>query len=157
MRTTSAFFQRKAEEESEIWSNIYGYIVYDAIQMQVSESLSLNGDHIKSIIPPARRTWTLWEHVFSNELFEEYIKHTYKISTEEFNYRCNLSRRQFWYHHWLAKVGFFTANVSSKQFFHMPKFYKMIQLHFYVSKSPKVQLKLFPKTFRRFSHESFKN
>ena len=82
-RTTSSFFQRKAEEESEIWSNIYGYIVYDAIQMQVSESLSLNGDHIKSIIPPARSTWTLWEHVFSNELLEEYIKHT-KISTQEF-------------------------------------------------------------------------
>ena len=86
-RTTSAFFQRKAEEEREIWSNIYGYIVYDAIRMQVSESLSLNGYHIKSIIPPARRTWTLWEHVFSNELLEEYIKNTYKISTEEFNYR----------------------------------------------------------------------
>ena len=48
-RTTSAFFQRKAEEESEIWSNIYRYIVYDAIQIQVSESLSLNGDHIKFI------------------------------------------------------------------------------------------------------------
>ena len=59
-RTTSAFFQRKAEEESEIWSNIHGYIVYDAIQMQVSESLSLNGDHIKSFIPPVRRTWTLF-------------------------------------------------------------------------------------------------
>ena len=102
-RTTSAFFQRKAEGESEIWSNIFGYIVYDAIQMQVSESLSLNGDHIKSIIPPARRTWTLWEHVFSNELFEEYIKHTHKISIEEFNYRCNLSRCGFWSHHWLAK------------------------------------------------------
>ena len=106
-RTTSAFFQRKAEEKREIWSKIYGFIVYDAIQMQLSESLSLNGDHIKSIILPARRTWTLWEHVFSNELFEEYIKYTYKFSTEEFNYRCNLSRRGFWYHHWLAKVGFF--------------------------------------------------
>ena len=122
-RTTSAYFQKKAEEESKIWSNIYE-IVYDAIQMQVSESLSLNGDHIKSIIPPARRMW-----------------HTHKISTEEFNYRWNLSRRGFWYHHWLAKVGFFTANVSSKQFFHIPRFYKMIQLHFYVSKSRKVQLK----------------
>ena len=32
-RTTSPFFQRKAEEESEIWSNIYGYIVYDAVQI----------------------------------------------------------------------------------------------------------------------------
>ena len=75
-RTTSAFFQTKAEEESEIWSNVYGYVDYDAIQMQVSESFSLNGDHIKSIIPPVRRTWTLWGRVFSNELFEEYIKHT---------------------------------------------------------------------------------
>ena len=55
-RSTSAFFQRKADEESEIWSNIYGYIVYEAIRMQVSESLSLNGDHIKSTIPPARMT-----------------------------------------------------------------------------------------------------
>ena len=106
-RTTSAFSQRKAEEESEIWSNIYGYVVYDAIQMQISESLSLNRDHIKSIIPPARIPWTLWEHVFSNKLFEEYIKHTYKISTEKFNYRCNLSRLGFWYHHWLAKIGSF--------------------------------------------------
>ena len=94
-QTISAFSQRKAEEESEIWSNVYGYIVYDAIQKQVSESLSLNGDHIKSIIPPARRTWTFWEHVFSNELFEEYIKHTHKISTEEINFRRNLSRRGF--------------------------------------------------------------
>ena len=110
---TSAFFQRKAEEESEIWSNIHGYIVYNAIQMQVSESHSLNGDHIKSFIPPVRRTWTLWEQVFSNELFEEHIKHTHKNSTEEFKYRCNLSRRGFWYHHLLAKVGFFTANDSS--------------------------------------------
>ena len=82
-RKTSVFFQRKAEEEREIWSNIYEYIVYHAIQMQVSESLSLHGDHIKSIIPPARITWTLWEYVSSNELFEEYIKHTHKISTEE--------------------------------------------------------------------------
>ena len=106
-RTTSAFFQRNAEEEREICSNIYGYIVYDAIQMQASESLLLNGDHIKSIIPPARRMWTLWERVFSNELFEEYIKHTHKFSTEEFNYRCKLSRRGFWYHQRLAKVGFF--------------------------------------------------
>ena len=55
-RTTSALIQRKAEEKSEIWSNIYGYIVYEAIRMQVSESLSLNGDHIKSTIPPARMT-----------------------------------------------------------------------------------------------------
>ena len=38
-RTTCALFQRKAEEKNEIWSNIYGYIVYDVIQMQVSESL----------------------------------------------------------------------------------------------------------------------
>ena len=55
-RATSALIQRKAEEKSEIWSNIYGYIVYEAIRMQVSESLSLNGDHIKSTIPPARMT-----------------------------------------------------------------------------------------------------
>ena len=86
--------------------------------------------------------------IHSKHSFEEYIKHTYKISTEEFNYRCNLSKRGFWYHHWLAKVGFFTANVSSKQFFHITKFYKLIQLHFYVSKSPKVQVKLLPKTVR---------
>ena len=45
-RTTSALIQRKAEEKSESWSNIYGYIVYDAIQMQVSESLSLNGEQV---------------------------------------------------------------------------------------------------------------
>ena len=55
-RTKIAFFHRKAEEESEILSNVYGYIVYDAIQMQVSESLSLNGDHAKPIIQPARGT-----------------------------------------------------------------------------------------------------
>ena len=36
IRPESAFFQRKAEEESEIWSNIFGYVVNDAIQMQVS-------------------------------------------------------------------------------------------------------------------------
>ena len=98
-RTTSAFFQRKAEKESEIWSNVYGYVVYDAIQMQVSESLSLNGDHIKSIIPPARITWTF--------IPTKLPKHTHKICTEEFSYRCNLSRRGFWYHHWLANVGSF--------------------------------------------------
>ena len=106
-QTTSSFFQRKAEEESEILSNIYGYIVFNAIQMQVSESLSLNGDNIKSIIPPAIKTSTLLEHVFSNELFEEYMKNTHKISTEEFNYHCSLSRSGFWYHHWLAKVRSF--------------------------------------------------
>ena len=57
-QTICAFFQRKTEVESEIWPNIYRYIVYDSIQMQVSECLSLNGDHIKSIIPPVRKTWT---------------------------------------------------------------------------------------------------
>ena len=45
----SAFFQRKAVEESQISSNVSGYIVYDAIQMQVSENLSLNEDHMMSL------------------------------------------------------------------------------------------------------------
>ena len=49
------------------------------------------------------------------------------------------------------------ANVSSKQYFHIPEFYKVIQSHFYVSKSPKVQSKLFPKTVRWFSYENLKN
>ena len=35
-----------------------------------SESLSLNGDHIKSIASQARRTCNLWEHIFLSELFE---------------------------------------------------------------------------------------
>ena len=35
-----------------------------------SESLSLDGDHIKSIAPQARRTCNLWEHIFLSELFE---------------------------------------------------------------------------------------
>ena len=32
-RTKSAFFQRKTIECSEIWTNIYGYDIYDAMQM----------------------------------------------------------------------------------------------------------------------------
>ena len=76
-RKTNAFRQREEEEESEIWWNIYEH-VYDAIQMQVAESLILNGDHIKSFIPPTRKTWTLRDHVFLNEKLEEYMKNICK-------------------------------------------------------------------------------
>ena len=41
------------------------------------------------------------------ELFGQYTEHIQKMSTEEFNYHCNLSRVGFEYYHWLAKVGSF--------------------------------------------------
>ena len=113
--------------------------------MQAAESLLLNDKNVD----------------FMGTRFIEWIvrrvKHTHKMSTLEFNYCCNLSRRRFRYYHWLTKVGIFIVNVFGKHFFHIPKFYKMMQPHFYASKSPKVQLKLFPKIVRWFSGGSFKN
>ena len=106
LNTKNKCLPSKRRRGGEIWWNIYGH-VYDAIQMQVAESLILNGDHIKSFIPPTRKTWTSWDHVFLNEKLEEYMKNICKMSTEELNYRGNQSRRGFWYYHWLAKVGSF--------------------------------------------------
>ena len=36
---SSAFFQRKAEDESEIWSGTFGYVYYEAAQIQASECI----------------------------------------------------------------------------------------------------------------------
>ena len=85
---SSAFFQRKAEDESEIWSGTFGYVYYEAAQIQASECILLCRDEFNVIVPHEKRNWILYEHLSVNELFEEYIKHIRKLSTKEFNSHC---------------------------------------------------------------------
>ena len=59
-----AFFQRKAEDEIEIWSDTFGYMYYKGVQVEVSECISLCLDEFNDIAPHEKRSWILHEHLF---------------------------------------------------------------------------------------------
>ena len=108
---SSGFFQRKAEYESEIWSDTFGYVYYEAGQIQASECISECHDEFNDIVPHEKRNWILYEDLFVNELFEEYLKHIRKLSAKEFNSHCKQAERGFWYYHWLAKARSFCCSI----------------------------------------------
>ena len=95
---SSAFFQRKAEDESEIWT------LLDTCTMKQCEFKHQNVYprammNLTILFLIAKTRWIPYEHLFDNELFEEYIKHTRKLLTKEFNSHCKQPDRGFWYYH----------------------------------------------------------
>ena len=95
-RTTSALIQRKAEQESEIWSNIYGLFTYC---LRCHPNASFRKPFVKwrtSLSFYRREEHGLYGNLFFPMNYLKSIsKHTHKMSTEEFNYQFNLSRRGF--------------------------------------------------------------
>ena len=102
-----------------------------------SECISECRDEFNDIVLHEKRSWILSEHLFVNELFEEYIKHIRKLSTKEFNSHCKQAEPGFWYHHWLPKIRSFCWSIH--------KLYKINKHKFSFKKLPflKTTFKLF--------------
>ena len=96
-------FKKKAEHESEIWSDTFGHVYYESVQIQALECISECRDEFNDIVPHEKRSWILYEHLFVNELFGKCIKHIRKLSTKEFDSHCKQAERRFWYYNWFLR------------------------------------------------------